>query len=208
MGLKVSLGWTDAGLAIEVDLTALPHLLIGGAVGQGQGKMLEHIVRQLIGMNSDQFQLVIVDSWCGGLRDFEGASGVRYIRITSPRDVLEAMDEVCCAISPRRLVVVVHGIDEVMSECGDRAQEVFARLVENSQVAPVHLIASVWAAKSYCLPASLLSVAKGRVAFFCASKEDYAGLIGFDGNIESIDHFVYARVGALPVYGLIKHPKD
>lgn len=90
--LSIALGRTAEGTACVADLSAMPHLLIGGAPGTGKRTFLNALLTTLLlRCTPSDLRIVIVDPTEKPLRQFEGVPHLLAPVLTEPLHALNAL---------------------------------------------------------------------------------------------------------------------
>ena len=90
--LSIALGRTEEGNACVADLSAMPHLLIGGAPETGKRTFLNAVLTTLLLRCAPaDLRLVIVDPTENALRQFEGVPHLLAPVLTEPLHALNAL---------------------------------------------------------------------------------------------------------------------
>ena len=187
--LPLFLGLTSTDEELVVDLASLPHLLVGGATGQGKSNLLNYIICGLIRLlPPDELRLVLVDTKCVEFTPYAVLSHLAFPIIIDENKCLYAFrwlvaemerrlklfaKAVCRNIQDYRksgnaipyIVVIIDEFADLMVNHRKDFETIVARLTAKARAAGIHLVMATQCADDAVLSASLRSNIPGRIAF-------------------------------------------
>ena len=180
------------------EVSCLPHLLIGGAVGQGGYEFLRGQTDVLIGEGA---QIVVVDPSGINFSHLDGNPRLAIHRAITPAECLSAIEWVNRDMKRRfrlaqsmpdgyflhnyiterlkfpRLILVIDNLEDVLSSTDETAAKLLIRIGAMGRGAAIHLLANIHAGSIDLLPDDFLELIPARVAFRCASEDESLRLI-------------------------------
>lgn len=194
--LPLFLGLTATDEKLVVDLASLPHLLVGGATGQGKSNLLNAIICGLTKLlPPDELRLVLVDTKMVEFTPFAALPHLAFPIINDNNKCLYALrwlvkemerrlklfaSVACRNIQDYRksgntlpyIVVVIDEFADLMTSYRkDFAPEV-ARLTAKARAAGIHLVLATQNADYDVLSASIRRNFQGRIAFKTRSQSE------------------------------------
>lgn len=101
--LKIGLGLDTFGESIAVDLTTMPHLLIGGTTGSGKSVCIDAIIASLLCTQTpDDLRFILLDSTFTGLSKYNGIPHLYISTINHVEEAVEVLERINLVISERR----------------------------------------------------------------------------------------------------------
>ena len=157
--IPLALGKMRDGSDIIVDLTEMPHLLIGGSTGSGKSIMLQTIINSII-INKNKCKLALIDpkrvefSYYDGISELYGPiSRDVFSSINLLKNLVEEMDRRfflleksnCRDISYYKgnmpyIVVVIDELADLMMASKKETQSYICRLAQKSRACGIHLV--------------------------------------------------------------------
>ena len=189
MLLPLYLGMTPQDEKLVVDLARMPHLLIGGASGQGKSNLLNCMISGLARLlPPEQLRFFLFDPKCVEFTHFlnlphlafqvinDGAKCVRALKwLNNEMDErLKTFFSVKCRnIEKYRaagnqmpyIVVVMDEIADLMMEYGKEVESLVGRLTAFGRTAGIHFVIATQVADQKALTASLCRSFLQRIAF-------------------------------------------
>lgn len=169
-GLKIALGKSIDGSPVVVDLEAMPHLLVGGATGQGKSVCINTIITSLLFQHSpDEVKLLLIDpklvemvhytnlphllvpeplndlkEIVRALRWVETETKNRFAHFKAIKKLsISAYNEYAMqnGLKPKcKIVVVIDEASELMSKAKKETEEILSSIARIGRAAGVHLI--------------------------------------------------------------------
>ena len=180
------------------EVSRLPHLLIGGAVGQGGYEFLRGQTNALL---DEGAQIVVVDPSGINFSHLDGHPRLAIPRAITPEECLSAIEWVNRDMNRRfrsvtsmpdgyflhnyiterlkfpRLILIIDNLEDVLSSTDETVAKLLIRIGAMGRGAAIHLLANIHAGSIDLLPDDLLEVIPARVAFRCASEDESLRLI-------------------------------
>jgi len=189
-GLPLFLGKTIVGKNLVEDLSTLPHLLIGGATGQGKTVLLNSIICGLLANYSpDEVRLIMYDEKMVEFAAYNGLPHLVEPVITDCRKFVHALYWVSTEMEKRLkmfaragqrnigdynrrakekipyIVVIADEIDAVMMNAGKEILPVISRVTAMARAAGIHLVLATQRPDAKVLSGMLKANIPGRIAF-------------------------------------------
>lgn len=189
MRLPLYLGMTSQNDILVVDLARLPHLLIGGASGQGKSNLLNCIISGLARLlPPEQLRFFLFDPKCVEFTHFlnlphlafqvinDGAKCVRALNWleNEMEERLKIFSNVKCSnIEKYRaggnqmpyIVVVIDEIADLMMEYGKKVESLVGRITAFGRAVGIHFVMATQVADQKVLTESLCRSFITRIAF-------------------------------------------
>ena len=187
--LPLFLGLTSTDEKLVTDLASLPHLLIGGATGQGKSNLLNSIICGLTRLlPPDELRLVLVDTKMVEFTPYAALPHLAFPIITDDNKCLYVLrwlvaemerrlklfaSTACRNIQAYResgnalpyIVVIIDEFADLMLSYGKDFEPGVARLTAKARAAGIHLVMATQNADHDVLTASLRNNFPGRIAF-------------------------------------------
>jgi S-DNA-T family DNA segregation ATPase FtsK/SpoIIIE len=192
--LKFSLGLDIVGATVMVDLTELPHLLIGGTTGSGKSTCLNAIIASfLCTYPPSALQLLMIDPLAVELRDYNGLPHLFAPVVTRSAQALNTLDTIDKVIDRRYkifaerqardiivyneklarsgqdeipfIVIAIDNIFDLMTTAPQELEQLISRMARRARGAGVHLILSTPRPDTEALSGSIKANFPGRIAF-------------------------------------------
>lgn len=195
--LTFALGTGIGGTAVYADLTATPHLLIGGATNSGKSIGMATLLTSLILRNSPkELRLVMIDPkkveftlfdglphlMCPVITDLKEAAGVlralwremdrRYdlLKDAKVRNI-GTYNEVHADKLPY-IVVAIDELADLMMQCGAEVETVIVRLAQQARAVGIHLVIATQRPSVDVVTGLIKANVPSRIAFNVASGID------------------------------------
>ena len=196
MLLPLYLGMTSQDEKLVVDLARLPHLLVGGASGQGKSNMLNCIISGLARLlPPEQLRFVLFDPKCVEFLQYSALPHLAFPVITDGAKFVYVLRWLVCEMDKRLkelaratcrniedyrkagnqmpyLVVIIDEIADLMLNFGKEVEPLIARLTALARAAGIHLVVATQVADRKVLSASFRCNLPGRIAFKTRSKSE------------------------------------
>jgi S-DNA-T family DNA segregation ATPase FtsK/SpoIIIE len=192
--LTFGLGLDIVGTAVVVDLTELPHLLIGGTTGSGKSTCLNAIITSLIcTYPPNSLQLLMIDPLAVELRDYRDLPHLFAPVVTRSAQALNTLDTIdkvidrryrifsehqarnIVAYNDKRLksgqekipfiVVAIDNVFDLMTTAPQELEQLISRMARRARGAGIHLILSTQRADTGALSGTIKANFPGRIAF-------------------------------------------
>ena len=189
MLLPLYLGMTSQDEKLVIDLARLPHLLVGGASGQGKSNMLNCIISGLARLlPPEQLRFVLFDPKCVEFVQYSALPHLAFPVITDGDKFVYVLRWLVCEMDKRLkefaratcrniedyrkagnqmpyLVVIIDEIVDLMLNFGKEVEPLIARLTALARAAGIHLVVATQVADHKVLSATLRCNIPGRVSF-------------------------------------------
>lgn len=196
MQLPLYLGMTSQDEKLVIDLARLPHLLVGGASGQGKSNLLNCIICCLAQiLPPEQLRFVLFDPKCVEFAQYSALPHLAFPVITDGAKFVYVLRWLVCEMEKRLkefvraacrniedyrnggnqmpyLVVIIDEIADLMRNLGKEVEPLIARLTALARATGIHLVIATQVADHKVLSASLRSNLPGRIAFKTRSKSE------------------------------------
>ncbi|MCB0192674.1 MAG: DNA translocase FtsK [Anaerolineae bacterium] len=192
--LKVGLGLDLVGEPVVIDLTELPHLLIGGTTGSGKSTCLHAILASLLCTYSpNALQLLLIDPLAIELRDYTNLPHLFAPVVTRSAQALDTLNTIDKVIERRYqsfadiqvrniagynqqlkrsrkqtipyIVVAIDNVFDLLMTSAKAVEQTITRMAQRARGAGVHLILSTPRADTDALSGTLKANFPGRIAF-------------------------------------------
>ena len=199
--MPLFLGLTSTDEKLVTDLASLPHLLIGGATGQGKSNLLNSIICGLTRLlPPDELRLVLVDTKMVEFTPYAALPHLAFPIITDDNKCLYVLrwlvaemerrlklfaSAACRNIQDYRksgnalpyIVVIIDEFADLMLNYGRDFEPIVARLTAMARAAGIHLVMATQNADHDVLTASLRNNFQGRIAFKTRSQSESRWII-------------------------------
>ncbi len=196
MLLPLYLGMTSQDEKLIVDLARLPHLLVGGASGQGKSNMLNCIISGLARLlPPEQLRFVLFDPKCVEFVQYSALPHLAFPVITDGAKFVYVLRWLVCEMDKRLkefaratcrniedfrkagnqmpyLVVIIDEIVDLIQNFGKEVEPLIARLTALARAAGIHLVVATQVADHKVLSATLRCNLPGRIAFKTYSESE------------------------------------
>ncbi|MEM7348335.1 MAG: DNA translocase FtsK [Chloroflexota bacterium] len=204
--LKVALGRDIAGTPAVIDITSLPHLLIGGTTGSGKSVCLNAIIASLLAFYTpDQLRCLLIDLTGNELGKYEGLPHLFRPVITQPEATLDVLSGVDSEIDRRYkafsrqqvrdivaynaqtanilpyIVVAVDNIFDLLMTAAKDVEPLVTRMAQRARAAGVHLIFTTPRTRSDAVSGSLKANFPGRIAFQVTDRQESRLILDANG---------------------------
>jgi S-DNA-T family DNA segregation ATPase FtsK/SpoIIIE len=192
--LKVGLGLDILGHPVIIDLTQLPHLLIGGSTGTGKSVCLNTIIASLLcTYTPDELKFYMIDLTGTELGKLTGILHLTEPIVHRKDRVINTLNAIEDEISRRYkyfaqaqvrdivgyhnkpandtgtnlpyIVVAIDNVVVLMMESGKEVEEIITRMANRARGAGVHLVFSTPRANTDVMAGKIKANFPGRVAF-------------------------------------------
>ena len=187
--LPLYLGMTSQDEKLVIDLARLPHLLVGGASGQGKSNMLNCIISGLARLlPPEQLRFVLVDPKCVEFAQYSALPHLAFPVITDGAKFVYVLRWLVCEMDKRLkefaratcrniedfrkagnqmpyLVVIIDEIVDLILNFGKEVEPLIARLAALARAAGIHLVIATQVADHKVLSATLRCNIPGRISF-------------------------------------------
>ena len=192
--LKVGLGLDLVGEPVVIDLTELPHLLIGGTTGSGKSTCLHAILASLLCTYSpNALQLLLIDPLAIELRGYTNLPHLFAPVVTRSSQALDTLNTIDKVIDRRYqsfadnqarniagynqqlkrarkqtipyIVVAIDNVFDLLMTSAKAVEQTITRMAQRARGAGVHLILSTPRADTDALSGTLKANFPGRIAF-------------------------------------------
>ena len=195
--LPLFLGKTSTGEDVVDDLATLPHLIIGGAVGQGKTVAINSIICGLISnFSPEEVRLILADPKCV---EFSGYAGLPHLVmpvITTTSKFVFAMNWAVAEMEKRLkmfaraqcrniqdfnksgkgnapyIVIIVDELADFMNAASKEIVPSISRLTALARATGIHLILATQRSDAKVLSGTVKANVPGRMAFKTCSKID------------------------------------
>ena len=189
MLLPLYLGMTSQDEKLVIDLARLPHLLVGGASGQGKSNMLNCIISGLARLlPPEQLRFVLFDPKCVEFLQYSALPHLAFPVITDGAKFVYVLRWLVCEMDKRLkefaratcrniedfrkagnqmpyLVVIIDEIVDLIQNFGKEVDPLIARLTALARAAGIHLVVATQVADHKGLSATLRCNIPGRISF-------------------------------------------
>ena len=196
MLLPLYLGMTSQDERLVIDLARLPHLLIGGANGQGKSNLLNCIISGLARLlPPEQLRFVLFDPKCVEFVQYSALPHLAFPVITDGAKFVYVLRWLVCEMDKRLkefarvtcrniedfrktgnqmpyLVVIIDEIVDLILNFGKEVEPLIARLTALARAAGIHLVVATQVADHKVLSATLRCNLPGRIAFKTYSESE------------------------------------
>jgi S-DNA-T family DNA segregation ATPase FtsK/SpoIIIE len=187
--LPLFLGLTSTGEKLVTDLASLPHLLVGGATGQGKSNLLNSIICGLTRLlPPDELRLVLVDTKMVEFTPYAALPHLAFPIITDDNKCLYVLRWLVAEMERRLklfaraqcrniqsyrkggnalpyIVVIIDEFADLMASHRKDFEPVVARLTAMARAAGIHLVMATQVADHKVLSATLRCNIPGRISF-------------------------------------------
>lgn len=192
--LKVGLGLDTLGHPVTIDITQIPHLLLGGSTGTGKSACLNAIVASLLcTYTPEELQFYMIDLTGTELGKFAGIPHLIEPIVHKKDQVINTLNVIEDEISRRYsyfahaqvrdivgyhnkpdnasgtnlpyIVVAIDNVAVLMIESGKEVEQIITRIADRARVAGVHLVFSLPRANTDSLSGKIKANFPGRVSF-------------------------------------------
>ena len=199
--LKVGLGLDTFGEPVVIDLTALPHLLIGGATGSGKSVCINGMIAGLLCTYSpDWVQFLMIDPAQVELKHYEGIPHLFAPVVVESEQVVEALHAMNQEINRRYtefskrgvrdllsynqsaihldraafpyLVIIIDNLADLMIDAPGEVEPALTRIAAMGRGAGIHLIFATQRSNVELVAGALKANLAGRIAFKVVSSID------------------------------------
>ena len=194
--LPLFLGLTSTDEKLVVDLASIPHLLVGGATGQGKSNLLNSIICGLARLlPPDELRLVLVDTMMVEFVQYSTLPHLAFPVIYDNNKCLYVFRWLVAEIERRLklfariacrniqnyrksgnalpyIVVIIDEFADLMLSYGKDFDPIVARLTAKARAAGIHLVMATQRADHAVLSESLRSNFPGRIAFKTRSQSE------------------------------------
>ncbi len=211
--LKIGLGLDTFGTPLVVDLTTLPHLLIGGTTGSGKSVCINAIISGLLCLYlPEQVQFLMIDPLRVELKKYDGLPHLFCPVITESAQVIEALDAANQEINRRftelsklgvrnlaaynrraphankntlpYLIVVIDNLVDLMMRAPKEIEQALVRLAAMGRSAGTHLVFATQRSNVDIVAGAIKANASGRIAFRVTSSADSQLILDMAGAEE------------------------
>ena len=212
--LEVPLGLDPEGNTVYCDLAKMPHLLLAGSTGSGKSVALSAMLTSLAEKNfPEDLRFLLVDPKMTEFYPFEKCPYLLAPILNAPRDVLASLgalvremedryelfraagvrtlrdyNEKTVNETDRHLPFILLAVDELadllLSEYGERIEQLLARLAQKGRAAGIHLILSTQRPTTDVITPLLKSKVPSRIAFKTSRAADSRVILDADGAEE------------------------
>ncbi len=189
MLLPLYLGMTSQDERLVIDLARLPHLLVGGASGQGKSNLLNCIISGLARLlPPEQLRFVLFDPKCVEFAQYSALPHLAFPVITDGDKSVYVLRWLICEMDKRLkefaraacrniedyrkagnqmpyLFVIIDEIANLMLNFGKEVEPLIARLTALARAAGIHLVIATQIADHKVLSATLRCNLPVRIAF-------------------------------------------
>ncbi len=196
MLLPLYLGMTSQDERLVIDLARLPHLLVGGASGQGKSNLLNCIISGLARLlPPEQLRFVLFDPKCVEFAQYSALPHLAFPVITDGAKFVYVLRWLVCEMDKRLkefaratcrniedyrkagnqmpyLLVIIDEIANLMLNFGKEVEPLIARLTALARAAGIHLVIATQIADHKVLSATLRCNLPVRIAFNTRSESE------------------------------------
>ena len=192
--LKIGLGIDVVDHPVIIDLTELPHLLIGGTTGSGKSACLHAMVASLLcTYPPNTLQLLMIDPLAVELRDYQDLPHLFAPVVTRSSQALDTLGTVDKVIDRRYrifsdnqarniesynrlliqadkepipyIVVVIDNVFDLLLTSASDVEQTITRMAQRARGAGIHLILATPRAHTDALSGTIKANFPGRIAF-------------------------------------------
>lgn len=214
--LKVGLGLDLVGQPVVIDLTELPHLLIGGTTGSGKSTCLHAIIASLLCTYSpNALQLLLIDPLAIELRDYTNLPHLFAPVVTRSSQAIDTLNTIDNVINRRYqsfadhqarniagynqqlkrarkqtipfIVVAIDNVFDLLMTSAKEVEQTITRMAQRARGAGIHLILSTPRADTDALSGTLKANFPGRIAFRVTGTAESRLILDQGGAEELID---------------------
>ncbi len=198
-GLICTVGKDIVGKPVIIDLSEMPHLLIGGATGSGKTVFLNSMIMSILYKASpDDVKMLMIDTKGISLTIYNGIPHMLIPVVTDARKSLGALNWCLAEIQERyrkfaeygardlkgynnrcnaggklpQILVIVDDLSDLMMICKSEAEESIAQIAQSSRVVGIHLVISTQRPSTDVVAGLIKSNIPSRIAFSVFSAID------------------------------------
>ena len=204
--LPMIVGKACNGKDLIVELSTLPHLLIGGATGQGKSVLLHSIICGLVANRSpDEVRFILSDSKCVEFTPYANLPHLVVPIVTETRRFVFAMHWAVAEMERRLktfararcrniadfnaqakvkipyIVIIADECSDLIVQAGKELVPEFSRLTAMARTAGIHLILATQRTDAKVLSSTLTANIHGRIAFKTAQSMDSRAVLDATG---------------------------
>ena len=199
--LKIALGLDAFGQPVVIDLTEMPHLLIGGMTGSGKSMCLNGMIAGLLCIyRPDQVQFLLIDPAQVELKQYNGIPHLFGSIVTDSETVVEALETANKEINRRftefsklgmrdlltynrraphvgrqlypYLVIIIDNLVDLMMRHPTKVENNLTRIAAMGRSAGVHLVFATQRSNVEIVSGAIKANASVRIAFQVTSNID------------------------------------
>ncbi len=196
--LKAAIGVDAAGANTVIDITKMPHLLIGGTTGSGKTIFINNVLLSLLYTKTpDELKLILIDPKKVELSSYRDLPHLLTPVISSPKEAANALmgavemmearfdlfeqmqvrnikeyNQNVCGEKLPYVVIVIEELADLMISCRKDIEDPIARLAQKSRATGIHLIISTQRLAKDVLSTIITANIPSRIAMATVCKKE------------------------------------
>ncbi len=204
--LPLPIGSLILGEPMVVDLTRMPHMLVGGTSGIGKSTLLNNFIISLLYSKApEELLLVLIDPKRIEFCDYAPLANAKVLY--EPDEVMGALDAISTEMNRRYeafraagckdiqefngpmpyIVVVIDEYADLLLTCGEEFERAVCRLAQQSRAAGIHIIMATGRPNNDVVTPRIKANFPGRIALRVNSAEESETILDEPGA-EDLEH--------------------